>query len=54
MPLHFGPLGLGDDESFHPKLESRQTRNGNPNSQQTLERDDFGLNRIGIPESDLL
>lgn len=29
MPLHFGPLGLGDDESFHPKLESRQTRDGN-------------------------
>src|SRR5271169_231204 len=34
--LHLRPLGVGHYESVHPKLESRQTHNGNPNSQQTL------------------
>src|SRR5271169_4884882 len=38
MPLHLRPLAVDHHESFHPKLESPQTRNANPNSQQTLVR----------------
>jgi hypothetical protein len=31
-------LGIGQYESFHPKLESHASLTGNPESQQTLER----------------
>src|SRR6185437_11095778 len=38
MRLHLRPLGVGQDKSFHPKLESRYALDVNRNSQQTLER----------------
>ena len=36
--LHPRPLGVGQNESVHPQLESRQTACVNPVSQQTLVR----------------
>ena len=36
MRFHLRPLGVAQNESFHPKLESRQTLKGNPESQQAL------------------
>src|ERR1700722_5107896 len=37
MRLHLRPLGVGQHESFHPKLESQPSFRGNPDSQQALE-----------------
>ncbi len=37
MRLHLRPLGLSQYESVHPKLESQPNKDGNPESQQTLE-----------------
>jgi hypothetical protein len=34
-------LGARQYESIHPKLESRRAKNGNPKSQQALERIEF-------------
>jgi hypothetical protein len=36
MRLHLRPLGVGQYESFHPKLESQLAIRWNPESQQTL------------------
>src|SRR6202795_4865666 len=36
MQLHLRPLGVGQYESFHPKLESQPSHRWNPDSQQTL------------------
>ena len=38
MRLHLRPLGIGQYNSFHPKLESQSSAIGNPDSQQTLVR----------------
>jgi hypothetical protein len=35
--LHFRPLGVRQNESIHPKLESRLGEYGNPESQQALD-----------------
>jgi hypothetical protein len=34
--FHLRPLGVGQDKSFHPKLESRYALDVNRNFQQTL------------------
>jgi len=34
--FHFRPLGVAQNESLHPKLESQPSSNGNPESQQAL------------------
>jgi hypothetical protein len=39
MRLHLRPLGVSQNESFHPKLESQTSFPWNPESQQTLEHD---------------
>jgi hypothetical protein len=39
MRLHLRPLGVGQYESFHPKLESQPAIRWNPESQQALEQD---------------
>src|ERR1700733_10742310 len=36
MRLHLRPLGVGQHESFHPKLESQSSLRWNPDSQQAL------------------
>src|SRR6185503_17160930 len=36
MRLHLRPLGVSQNESFHPKLESQKSFPWNPESQQTL------------------
>jgi hypothetical protein len=36
--LHFRPLGVSQNESVHPKLESQPSPDENPESQQTLAR----------------
>ena len=36
MRLHLRPLGVGQYESFHPKLESQPAIRWNPESQQAL------------------
>jgi hypothetical protein len=36
MRLHLRPLGVSQNESFHPKLESQPSSNENPESQQAL------------------
>src|SRR6185312_11742581 len=36
MRLHLRPLGVSQNESFHPKLESQTSFPWNPESQQTL------------------
>ena len=36
--FHLRPLGVSQNESFHPELESQPSANENPESQQTLER----------------
>jgi signal transduction histidine kinase len=36
MRLHLRPLGVSQNESIHPKLESQPTLDENPESQQTL------------------
>jgi len=38
MRFHLRPLGLSQYESVHPKLESQPNKDGNPESQQTLDR----------------
>ncbi|WP_247408879.1 hypothetical protein, partial [Bradyrhizobium sp. 76] len=38
MRLHLRPLGVSQNESVHPKLESQPSPDENPESQQTLER----------------
>src|ERR1700747_66566 len=43
MRLHLRPLGVSQNESFHPKLESQTSFPWNPESQQTLERDEVKL-----------
>jgi hypothetical protein len=45
MWFHLRPLGVRQNESIHQKLESHQAFEGNPVSQQTLERDDLSSNR---------
>jgi hypothetical protein len=40
MRLHLRPLGVSQNESVHPKLESQPSPDENPESQQTLERED--------------
>src|SRR6185312_8263584 len=39
MRLHLRPLGVSQNESFHPKLESQTSFPWNPESQQTLVHD---------------
>jgi N-acyl homoserine lactone hydrolase len=39
MRLHLRPLGVGQYESFHPKLESQPAIRWNPESQQALDGD---------------
>ena len=36
--LHLRPLGVSQNESVHPKLESQPSPDENPKSQQTLDR----------------
>ena len=36
--LHLRPLGVSQNESVHPQLESQPSPDENPESQQTLER----------------
>jgi hypothetical protein len=36
MRLHLRPLGVSQNESVHPKLESQPSPDENPESQQTL------------------
>ena len=46
MRLHLRPLGVAQNESVHPKLESQSSLNENPESQQTLVQEVFGLLQI--------
>src|SRR6185312_4529655 len=46
MRLHLRPLGVSQNESFHPKLESQTSFPWNPESQQTLERAAIDLERL--------
>jgi hypothetical protein len=39
-------LGVSQNESVHPKLESQPSPHENPESQQTLERDEFKFEHI--------
>jgi hypothetical protein len=39
MRLHLRPLGVIQNESVHPKLESQPNPDENPESQQALEHD---------------
>ena len=34
--FHFGPLGVGQNESVHPEFESQSLTNENPESKQAL------------------
>jgi hypothetical protein len=56
MRLHLRPLGVSQNESVHPKLESQPSPNENPESQQALGRLDwnllFGLRLCGLGEFD--
>jgi hypothetical protein len=48
MRLHLRPLGVRQYESFHPKLESRPSQDGNPEYQQALEHDPEKLQTFRI------
>ena len=37
--LHLRPLGVSQNESVHPKLESQPSKDENPESKQTLVRE---------------
>jgi hypothetical protein len=43
--LYLRPLGVRQNESVHPELESQTAADENPKSQQTLDHDEFGLNQ---------
>jgi hypothetical protein len=55
MRLHLRPLGVIQNESVHPKLESQPSPDENPESQQALEQKpahalfDRGGTRIAAP-----
>jgi hypothetical protein len=42
--FHLCPLGIGQNKSVHPQLESENHPKGNPDSQQTLGH--IPINRI--------